>query len=74
MNAEIILADIFISYAQKAPQSRPKRLAGRFWRGLYKYEYWFDERLLPVEVFGQVINERIDKAKAGITIWSQPAP
>ena len=64
------MADIFISYAQKAPEPT-KALAADLAR--LKYEYWFDERLLPVEVFGQVINERIDKAKAVITIWSQPA-
>jgi len=70
IGAEIILADIFISYAQKAPEPT-KTLAADLAR--LKYEYWFDERLLPVEVFGQVINERIDKAKAVITIWSGPA-
>ena len=64
------MADIFISYAQKAPEPT-KTLAADLAR--LKYEYWFDERLLPMEVFGQVINERIDKAKAVITIWSQPA-
>ena len=64
------MADIFISYAKKAPEPT-KALATDLAR--LKYEYWFDERLLPVEVFGQVINERIDKAKAVITIWSQPA-
>ena len=37
-----------------------------------KYTYWFDERLLPIEVFGQVINQQIDEAKAVITIWSEP--
>ena len=64
------MADIFLSYAQKAPEPT-QALAADLAR--LKYTYWFDERLLPIEVFGQVINEKIDKAKAVITIWSEPA-
>ena len=64
------MADIFISYSQQAPDPT-QALAADLAR--LKYTYWFDERLLPIEVFGQVINEKIDKAKAVITIWSPPA-
>ena len=62
------MADIFISYAQKAPEPT-QTLAADLSR--LKYAYWFDERLLPIEVFGQVINQQIDEAKAVITIWSE---
>jgi WD40 repeat protein len=64
------MSDIFISYAQKAPEPTQALAADL---GRLKYTYWFDERLLPIEVFGQVINENIDKAKAVITIWTEPA-
>jgi hypothetical protein len=64
------LADIFISYAQKAPEPAHVLVAGL---ARLKFTYWSDKRLLPVEVFGQVINDNIDKAKAVITIWSEPA-
>src|SRR5208337_5208316 len=64
------LADIFISYAQKAPeptQSLAAELAA------LKYSVWFDQRLLPVDTFIEVINHELDAAKAVITIWSPPA-
>jgi hypothetical protein len=70
LKAGYALADIFISYAQKALEPT-QTLAADLAR--LKYTYWFDERLLPIEVFGQVINEQIDEAKAVITIWSEPA-
>jgi WD40 repeat protein len=62
--------DIFISYAQKAPEPTQALAADLV---SLKYSVWFDQRLLPVEKFGQVINNELDRAKAVITIWSEPA-
>jgi WD40 repeat protein len=64
------VADIFISYAQKAPEPT-QALAAEL--AALKYSVWFDQRLLPMEKFGQVINQELDAAKAVITIWSEPA-
>ena len=64
------MADIFISYAQKAPEPT-QTLAADLAR--LKYSVWFDQRLLPMEKFGQAINRELDNAKAVITIWSEPA-
>src|SRR5208282_4257793 len=64
------MADIFISYAQKAPEPT-QTLAEDLAR--LKYSIWFDQRLLPMEKFGQAINRELDNAKAVITIWSEPA-
>jgi WD40 repeat protein len=64
------LADIFISYAQKAPeptQSLAAELAA------LKYSVWFDQRLLPIDTFVEVINTELDAAKAVITIWTPSA-
>jgi WD40 repeat protein len=64
------LADIFISYAQKAPEPT-QALAAEL--AALKYSVWFDQRLLPVDTFIEVINHELDNAKAVITIWSNPA-
>ncbi len=64
------MADIFISYAQKAPEPT-QALAAEL--AALKYSYWFDERLLPVDTFIDVINTELDQAKAVITIWTPPA-
>jgi WD40 repeat protein len=67
---EVLLADIFISYAQKAPEPT-QALAGEL--AALKYSVWFDQRLLPVDTFIDVINKELDDAKAVITIWTPPA-
>ena len=64
------MADIFISYAQKAPEPTQALVEDL---ARLKYSVWFDQRLLPMEKFGQVINRELDNAKAVITIWSEPA-
>ncbi len=64
------MADIFISYAQKAPEPTQTLAADLV---ALKYSVWFDQRLLPMEKFGQVINHELDNSKAVITIWSEPA-
>jgi WD40 repeat protein len=64
------MADIFISYAQRAPEPTQALAADL---AALKYSYWFDERLLPVDTFIDVINTELDKAKAVITIWTPPA-
>ena len=67
---EDILADIFISYAQKAPEPTQTLAADLMAR---RYSVWFDTRLLPKDTFGEVIDQKIDNAKAVIVIWSKPA-
>ncbi|MGO8955360.1 MAG: toll/interleukin-1 receptor domain-containing protein [Rhodomicrobium sp.] len=64
------MADIFISYAQKAAEPT-QTLAAEL--AALKYSVWFDQRLLPVDTFIEVINHELDSAKAVITIWSNPA-
>src|ERR1700687_5570017 len=64
------MADIFISYAQKAPEPT-QALAAEL--AALKYSVWFDERLLPVDTFIEVINHELDSSKAVITIWTPPA-
>ncbi len=66
----VSLADIFISYAQKAPEPT-QTLAAEL--AALKYSIWFDERLLPIDTFIEVINTELDAAKAVITIWTPPA-
>jgi adenylate cyclase len=38
-----------------------------------RYAVWFDSRMLPMEVFWKVIQEKIRLAKAVIVIWSKPS-
>jgi WD40 repeat protein len=64
------LADIFISYAQKAPEPT-QTLAAEL--AALNYSVWFDQRLLPIDTFVEVINKELDDAKAVITIWTPPA-
>ena len=64
------MADIFISYAQKAPEPT-QTLAAEL--AALNYSVWFDQRLLPVDTFVEVINQELDDAKAVITIWTPPA-
>jgi hypothetical protein len=64
------LADIFISYSQQAPEPTQALAADLMAR---RYSVWFDTRLLPKDTFGEVIDQKIDNAKAVIVIWSPPA-
>ncbi|MGO9484760.1 MAG: TIR domain-containing protein [Rhodomicrobium sp.] len=64
------MADIFISYAQKAPEPT-QALAAEL--AALKYSVWFDQRLLPIDTFIEVINTELDASKAVITIWTPPA-
>jgi hypothetical protein len=64
------LADIFLSYAQKAPEPT-QTLAAEL--AALKYSVWFDQRLLPIDTFIEVINTELDASKAVITIWTPPA-
>jgi WD40 repeat protein len=64
------LADVFISYAQKAPEPT-QTLAAEL--AALNYSVWFDQRLLPIDTFVEVINKELDDAKAVITIWTPPA-
>ena len=53
------MADIFISYAQKAPEPT-QTLAAEL--AALNYSVWFDQRLLPVDTFVEVINKELDDA------------
>ncbi len=64
------MADIFLSYAQKAPEPT-QTLAAEL--AALKYSVWFDQRLLPIDTFIEVINTELDASKAVITIWTPPA-
>ncbi len=64
------MADVFISYAQRAPEPTEALAADLATRG---FAYWFDTRLLPTDKFWRVIMKRITDAKAVIVIWTPPA-
>lgn len=62
--------DIFISYAQKAPEPTVALADELVRRG---FRPWYDVNLLPGDYFGAVIDQAIDRAKAVVTIWTPPA-
>ncbi len=64
------MADIFISYSQGAPEPTQALAADL---AKQRYAVWFDSRMLPMEVFWKVIQEKIRSAKAVIVIWSPPS-
>jgi hypothetical protein len=64
------MADVFISYSQGAPEPT-QALAADLTK--QRYAVWFDSRMLPMEVFWKVIQEKIRAAKAVIVIWSPPS-
>ena len=64
------MADVFISYSQRAPEPTQTLAAELIQHGI---DAWFDVNLLPGQAFGRVIDGEIDRAKAIITIWSRPA-
>jgi WD40 repeat protein len=64
------VADVFISYSQRAPEPTVELAAALLDRG---YSPTYDVNLLPGDVFGAVIMGEIDAAKAVVTIWSEPA-
>ncbi len=64
------MADVFISYSQRAPEPTQTLAAELIQHGI---DTWFDVNLLPGQAFGKVIDGEIDRAKAVITIWSRPA-
>ncbi len=70
MDAEIILADIFISYSQRSPEPTQELAVDLTSKG---YTVWFDSRLLPMDVFWKVIRDEIKAARAVIAIWSPRA-
>ena len=61
------MADVFISYSQKAVEPT-KVLADQLAkRGI---EVWWDARLTSGQQFDEVIREELDEARAAIVIWS----
>lgn len=64
------MADVFISYARESASD-----AGRIAETLRAagYEVWFDEELPPHRTYGEVIEERLEAAKAVIVLWSREA-
>jgi len=64
------MADVFISYSQGAPEPTQLLAADL---AKQRYAVWFDSRMLPMEVFWKVIQEKIRAAKAVIVIWSPPS-
>jgi WD40 repeat protein len=64
------VADVFISYSQRAPEPTVALAATLLERG---YSLTYDVNLLPGDVFGAVIMTEIDAAKAVVTIWSEAA-
>ena len=62
--------DIFISYAQRAPEPTVALADELTRRG---FRPWYDVNILPGQFFGKVIDDAIDRAKAVVTIWSPPA-
>lgn len=64
------MSDVFISYSQLLPEPTEGLASDLGARG---YNYWYDTRLLPTDVFWRVIMKRITDAKAVIVIWSPPA-
>lgn len=61
------MADIFISYSQRAPESTVA-LAGDLAR--QGFAFWYDTSLVPSDVFWKVIMRRITDAKAVIVVWT----
>jgi WD40 repeat protein len=70
IGAEIILADIFISYSQGSPEATQELALDLTSKD---YTVWFDSRLLPMDVFWKVIRDEIKASKAVIVIWSPRA-
>jgi hypothetical protein len=64
------MADVFISYSQRAPEPTQTLATALIEHGI---DAWFDVNLLPGEAFGKVLDGEIDRAKAVVTIWSRPA-
>jgi hypothetical protein len=64
------MADVFISYSQGAPEPTQELAADL---SKQRYAVWFDSRMLPMEVFWKVIQEKIRAARAVIVIWSEPS-
>lgn len=62
--------DIFISYAQRVPEPTVALADELTRRG---FRCWYDVNILPGQVFGKVIDDAIDRAKAVVTIWSPAA-
>jgi hypothetical protein len=62
--------DVFISYSQRVPEPTVALADELTRRG---FRPWYDVNLLPGQYFGKVIDDAIDRAKAVVSIWSQPA-
>src|SRR5436190_21703568 len=55
------MADVFISYAQRAPEPTHALASELIQHGI---DAWFDVNLLPGDAFGKVLDSEIDRAKA----------
>jgi tetratricopeptide (TPR) repeat protein len=64
------MADIFISYAR--PTAKLTRAIAAALEG-EGYSVWFDEELPAHRAYADVIQERLDEAKAVLVIWSKEA-
>ncbi|MEM9938585.1 MAG: TIR domain-containing protein [Pseudomonadota bacterium] len=64
------MADVFISYSQRAKEPTEKLVDHLSQLGL---ECWYDTSLVANDVFWKVIMKKITDAKAVVVIWSPPA-
>ena len=64
------MSDVFISYARST--AAQAQTVARALRAL-GYEVWLDDQIPAHRSFGEVIEERLDAAKAVVVIWSADA-
>jgi HEAT repeat protein len=62
------VADVFISYS-KGQRKITETLAQQL--QAHGYSVWWDVKLDPGEDFGEIIQERLEKSKAAIVIWTR---
>jgi TIR domain-containing protein len=61
------MADVFISYSQKAPEPTKVLAEALQVKG---YDLWWDQRLAAGDAFDDVIQDQLEDAKAVIVIWT----
>ena len=61
------MADVFISYSQKTPEPTRALADALLAKG---YDVWWDQRLAAGDPFDDVIQDRLEDAKAVIVIWT----
>ena len=61
------MADVFISYSQKTPEPTKALADALTAKG---YEVWWDQRLAAGDRFDDVIQDRLEDAKAVIVLWT----